>query len=97
MVDDIVQGPVVFQNDELDDLIIVRSDGSPTYNFCVVVDDATMAITHVIRGDDHLANTPKQILIYQALGYPVPRVRATCRSSSASTARGSASATARPP
>ena len=73
VVDDAIRGPVVFQNTEMDDLIIVRSDGSPTYNFCVVVDDALMHITHNIRGDDHLANTPKQVLIYQALGYPTPR------------------------
>ncbi|MDX2168241.1 MAG: glutamate--tRNA ligase [Deltaproteobacteria bacterium] len=73
VVDDALRGPVIFQNQEIDDLIIVRSDGSPTYNFCVVVDDALMAITHNIRGDDHLANTPKQVLIYQALGYPTPR------------------------
>ena len=72
VVVDAVRGSVVFQNAELDDLIIVRSDGSPTYNFCVVVDDATMAITHNIRGEDHLPNTPKQVRIYQALGYPPP-------------------------
>ncbi|MCX8071674.1 MAG: glutamate--tRNA ligase [Candidatus Binatia bacterium] len=72
VVNDLVKGHVAFENAELDDLIIVRSDGSPTYNLCVVVDDATMAITHVIRGDDHLTNTPKQILIYRALGYPIP-------------------------
>jgi glutamyl-tRNA synthetase len=73
VVDDAIRGPVVFQNTEMDDLIIVRSDGSPTYNFCVVIDDALMRITHNIRGDDHLANTPKQVLIYQALGHPTPR------------------------
>lgn len=72
VVEDLVKGHVAFENSELDDLIIVRSDGSPTYNLCVVVDDALMRISHVIRGDDHLANTPKQILIYQALGYSVP-------------------------
>jgi glutamyl-tRNA synthetase len=69
---DIIKGRVAFQNEELDDLIIARSDGSPTYNFCVVVDDVTMEITHVIRGNDHLSNTPKQILCYEALGYPLP-------------------------
>jgi glutamyl-tRNA synthetase len=69
---DAIRGAVIFQNTELDDLIIVRSDGSPTYNFCVVVDDATMAITHNIRGEDHLPNSPKQVLIYQALGYAPP-------------------------
>jgi glutamyl-tRNA synthetase len=64
---------VEFDNTELDDLIILRSDGLPTYNFSVVVDDATMGITHVIRGNDHLNNTPRQIQIYQALGYPIPK------------------------
>jgi glutamyl-tRNA synthetase len=71
-VDDLVKGRVVFENAELDDLIILRSDGTPTYNFVVVVDDALMRITHVIRGDDHLNNTPRQIQLYQALGYPLP-------------------------
>jgi glutamyl-tRNA synthetase len=69
---DVIKGRVAFQNEELDDLIIARSDGSPTYNFCVVVDDHEMAITHVIRGEDHVNNTPKQILLYEAMGYPVP-------------------------
>lgn len=72
VVHDLIKGDVAFENSELDDLIIVRSDGTPTYNLCVVVDDATMAISHVIRGDDHLTNTPKQIQIYHALGYPLP-------------------------
>jgi glutamyl-tRNA synthetase len=72
-VDDLIQGPVVFNNSELDDLVILRSDGLPTYNFSVVIDDATMEITHVIRGNDHLNNTPRQIQIYRALGYPLPR------------------------
>jgi len=72
VVRDAIRGHVVFQNTEIDDLILVRSDGSPTYNFCVVVDDATMAITDNIRGEDHLPNTPKQVLIYQALGYTPP-------------------------
>jgi glutamyl-tRNA synthetase len=71
-IPDLVKGPVVFQNKELDDLILVRSDGIPTYNFCAVVDDALMNITHIIRGEDHLTNTPKQIQLYRALGYPVP-------------------------
>ena len=62
----------MFQNAELDDLIIARSDGSPTYNFCVVVDDMDMQITHVIRGDDHLNNTPRQMNMLTALGAPVP-------------------------
>jgi glutamyl-tRNA synthetase len=69
---DAIRGTVVFQNAELDDLIIVRSDGSPTYNFSVVVDDATMTITHNIRGEDHLPNSPRQVLMYQALGYTPP-------------------------
>ena len=72
VVEDLVKGRVVFHNLELDDLIILRTDGTPTYNFCVVVDDAEMRITHVIRGDDHLANTPRQILLYRALGYALP-------------------------
>lgn len=67
VVDDVVHGRVVFENGELDDLIIARSDGSPTYNFCVVVDDMDMEITHVIRGDDHLNNTPRQINMLLAL------------------------------
>jgi glutamyl-tRNA synthetase len=71
-VDDLVKGRVVFENEELDDLIILRSDGTPTYNFVVVVDDVLMGITHVIRGDDHLNNTPRQIQLYQALGYAPP-------------------------
>ncbi|HEY1372025.1 MAG TPA: glutamate--tRNA ligase [Candidatus Binatia bacterium] len=72
VVDDLVKGLVVFENRELDDLIIARSDGTPTYNFCVVVDDVEMGVTHVIRGDDHLANTPRQMLLYQALGRTPP-------------------------
>src|SRR6266478_6178982 len=72
VVQDLIHGPVTFDHSQLDDWILVRSDGGPTYNFCVVVDDVTMRISHVIRGDDHLSNTPKQVLCYQALGYPVP-------------------------
>lgn len=72
VVDDQVYGRVVFQNNELDDLIIVRSDSTPTYNFTVVVDDWDMQITHVIRGDDHLNNTPRQMNILQALGAKPP-------------------------
>jgi glutamyl-tRNA synthetase len=72
IVDDVVHGRVVFQNSELDDLIIARSDGSPTYNFCVVVDDMDMRITHVIRGDDHLNNTPRQMNMLLALGAQLP-------------------------
>ncbi|HET6516042.1 MAG TPA: glutamate--tRNA ligase [Thermodesulfovibrionales bacterium] len=72
VVEDLIKGTVVFENDQLDDLIIMRSDGTPTYNFVVVVDDVDMKITRVIRGDDHLNNTPKQIHIYKALGYEMP-------------------------
>jgi glutamyl-tRNA synthetase len=72
VVPDLIHGEVTFDRATLDDWILVRSDGSPTYNFCVVVDDVTMKITHVIRGNDHLSNTPKQILLYEALGYPRP-------------------------
>ncbi len=73
VVEDILRGEIRFNNDELDDMIIARTDGSPTYNFCVVIDDADMAITHVIRGDDHLANTPRQAVIYNALGFDMPK------------------------
>ncbi|MBN1103503.1 MAG: glutamate--tRNA ligase [Deltaproteobacteria bacterium] len=69
---DLVKGPVAFDNSELDDLVLLRSDGSPTYHMAVVADDISMGITHVIRGDDHVNNTPRQILIYQALGEPLP-------------------------
>ena len=72
VVEDLVKGRVVFENEELDDLIIQRSDGMPTYNFAVVVDDGAMGVTHVIRGDDHVNNTPRQILLFQGLGYPLP-------------------------
>ena len=72
VVEDLVHGPVTFQNAELDDLIIARSDGTPTYNFSVVVDDMDMGITHVIRGDDHLNNTPRQMNMLTALGATVP-------------------------
>lgn len=71
--DDLVKGPIAFANAELDDLIIARSDGTPTYNFCVCVDDWDMRITHVIRGDDHVNNTPRQINILRALGAGLPR------------------------
>lgn len=70
--DDQVKGCIEFSNTELDDFIIARADGTPTYNFCVVVDDWDMAITHVIRGDDHVNNTPRQINLFRALGAPVP-------------------------
>lgn len=73
VVDDLIKGKIVFDNAVLDDLIILRSNGYPTYNFSVVVDDALMNITHVVRGDDHLTNTPRQVPIFEALGFPVPR------------------------
>jgi glutamyl-tRNA synthetase len=73
VVQDLVHGPVTFQNTELDDLIIARSDGTPTYNFCVVVDDMDMGVTHVIRGDDHLNNTPRQMNMLEALGASLPQ------------------------
>lgn len=73
VVEDLVKGRVVFDNAVLDDLIILRSNGYPTYNFSVVVDDALMGVTHVIRGDDHLTNTPRQVPMFQALGFAVPK------------------------
>ncbi len=73
VIDDLIKGRVVIRNSELDDLIIARADGTPTYNFTVVVDDYDMRITHVIRGDDHLNNTPRQINILKALGAELPQ------------------------
>lgn len=70
--DDLIRGHIAFPNEELDDLILARGDGSPTYHLAVVVDDITMEITHIIRGDDHINNTPRQIQIYQALDRPLP-------------------------
>jgi glutamyl-tRNA synthetase len=72
IVEDVVKGNIVFQNEELDDFILCRSDGIPTYNYAVVIDDMTMHVTTVIRGDDHVMNTPKQIRIYKALDCPLP-------------------------
>lgn len=72
IVKDVIRGEIPFENKELDDLIIMRGNNTPTYNFTVVVDDVTMKITHVIRGDDHLNNTPRQMLLYQAFNYPAP-------------------------
>ncbi len=72
VIEDRIKGRIVFANDELDDFVVQRSDGTPTYNFAVVVDDITMAITTIIRGDDHVMNTPKQILLYYALGAELP-------------------------
>lgn len=70
---DLLRGPVTFNHQELDDFVLVKKDGNPTYNFAVTVDDSTMEITHIIRGDDHISNTPKQILLYQALGTKIPK------------------------
>jgi glutamyl-tRNA synthetase len=72
VVEDVIKGNIVFQNDELDDFIVCRSDGIPTYNFAVVIDDMTMQVNTIIRGDDHVMNTPKQILLYNALDCPLP-------------------------
>ncbi len=72
IVNDIVHGPCVFNAKELDDMVLMRSDGTPTYNFATVVDDGEMGMTHIIRGDDHLSNTPRQVLVFEALGYKVP-------------------------
>jgi glutamyl-tRNA synthetase len=70
--DDMIKGKIMIENEEMDDLILLRSDGMPTYNLTVVIDDATMNITHVIRGDDHVNNTPRQVKIYEALGFELP-------------------------
>ena len=72
VLEDVVKGNIVFQNDELDDFVICRSDGRPTYNLAVVVDDITMGVNTIIRGDDHVMNTPKQIQLYKAFGCPLP-------------------------
>jgi len=72
VIPDLIRGPVVFPNNQVDDFVIIKSDGVPTYNFAVVIDDALMEITHVIRGEDHIPNTPKQIQLYKALGFPIP-------------------------
>jgi glutamyl-tRNA synthetase len=72
IVDDIIRGPVVFENANLEDFVLMKSTNTPTYNFAAVVDDAMMRISHVVRGDDHLSNTPRQILIYKALGHELP-------------------------
>lgn len=72
VINDLVRGKVIFESDGIGDYIIVKSDGIPTYNYAVVIDDVLMHITHVIRGEEHLSNTPRQVLIYQALGMPVP-------------------------
>lgn len=72
VIEDIIKGHIAIQNEELDDFIILRSDGSPTYNLAVVVDDITMGINTIVRGDDHISNTPKQIMLFNALGYQLP-------------------------
>ncbi len=71
--DDLIRGLIVFNTDEIKDQVLMKSDGSPAYSFSCVVDDALMEITHVIRGEDHISNTPKQILIYEAMGFKVPK------------------------
>jgi len=71
--DDLVHGPVKFENEHIENFVILRSDGHPTYHLSVVVDDIDMAITHVVRGDDHVSNTPKQVLLYEAFGKPIPQ------------------------
>lgn len=73
VVNDMIRGKIIFDNENLDDFVILKNDGTPTYNFAAVVDDSTMDISHVIRGDDHLSNTPKQIALYEALGYTQPQ------------------------
>jgi len=73
IIDDLVRGKVTFDSDGIGDFVIVKSDGIPTYNFAVVIDDVTMKISHVIRGEEHLSNTPRQIVLYEALGLPIPK------------------------
>ena len=72
VINDLVRGAISFDNKDLDDFVLTRSDGVPTYNFCVVIDDALMDITHIIRGEDHISNTPRQLQIYKALGFKEP-------------------------
>ena len=74
--DDLVHGDIAFDNANIEDFVILRSDGQPTYHLSVVVDDIDMEITHVVRGDDHISNTPKQVLLYEAFGKPAAAVRA---------------------
>jgi len=71
-VNDMIHGKIIFQTDDIKDQVMIKSDGSPAYNFACVVDDADLGITHILRGDDHISNTPKQILFYEALGLPLP-------------------------
>ena len=86
--DDLVHGDIAFENEHIEDFVILRSDGHPTYHLSVVVDDIDMAITHVVRGDDHISNTPKQVLLYQAFGKPRAAVRARAARSWAPTRSG---------
>ena len=72
-VEDMIHGQIIFNTDEIKDQVMIKSDGSPVYNFCCVIDDAYLKITHIIRGDDHVSNTPKQILFYEALGLEIPK------------------------
>lgn len=72
-LDDLIHGKIIFNTDEIKDQVMIKSDGSPAYNFCCVVDDADLKITHIIRGDDHISNTPKQILFYEAMGITPPK------------------------
>jgi len=72
VIDDLIRGEIKFDTATIKDQVLIKSDGTPTYNFACVVDDATMGITHVIRGDDHISNTPKQVVLYEALGLPLP-------------------------
>ncbi|MDD4201863.1 MAG: glutamate--tRNA ligase [Candidatus Omnitrophica bacterium] len=72
-VEDLIHGKIIFNTKEIKDQVLIKSDGSPAYNFCCVIDDNDMGITHIVRGDDHLSNTPKQILFYKALGFNVPK------------------------
>ena len=95
VVQDEIRGPVTFENANLEDFVLMKSTNTPTYNFAAAVDDAEMEISHVIRGDDHLSNTPRQILIYNALSYDPPGLRPRSRRCSARTRRSSPSATAR--
>ncbi len=69
---DLVRGPIAVDHAHLEDFVVLRSDGHPTYHLSVVVDDIDMAVTHIVRGEDHISNTPKQVLIYQAFGQPTP-------------------------
>ena len=94
--DDVVRGDVRFETDVIGDPVIVRADGHPAYNFAVVVDDALMEMTHVIRGEDHISNTPRQLLLYEALGFDAAGVRAPGARARARPQPAVASATARP-